>query len=101
VNTTIPTYQSQLSSVADSLAQSLNTLQSNGVSPTGSREPHRVPEHRRMRGVPAVDLREQREPDDLHTGIRLAQSIAVNPTLLANPSLLATASGSATPGSAT
>ena len=35
VNTTIPDYQSQLSSIADSLAQSLNTLQSNGVSASG------------------------------------------------------------------
>jgi flagellar hook-associated protein 1 FlgK len=40
-------------------------------------------------------------PTTYTPGSGSAQSIAVNPTLLANPSLLATASGSATPGSAT
>ena len=35
VNSTIPQYQSQLSSVADSLATNLNTLQANGVSASG------------------------------------------------------------------
>ena len=39
VNTTIPSYQSQLSAVADSLAQNLNTLQAGGVSANGTPGP--------------------------------------------------------------
>jgi len=102
VSTTIPTYQSQLSSVADSLAQSLNTLQSNGVSPTG------IPGATSSAGAPPYAgaflpsiFVNNASPTTYTPGSGSAQSIAVNPTLLANPSLLATASGSATPGSAT
>jgi flagellar hook-associated protein 1 FlgK len=102
VNTTIPTYQSQLSSVADSLAQSLNSLQSNGVSASGTpgqSSPAGAPPYAGP-WLPSIFV--DNASATIYTpGADSAQSISVNPTLLANPSLLATASGSATAGSAT
>jgi flagellar hook-associated protein 1 FlgK len=102
VNTTIPQYQSQLSSVADSLAQSLNTLQSNGVSAKG------IPGATSSSGAPPYagpwlpSIFVNNASATTYTpGAGSAQSIAVNPTLLADPSLLATASGFSAAGSAT
>lgn len=102
VNTTIPNYQSQLSTVADSLAQSLNTLQANGVSVAG------VPGASSASGSPPYagpflpSIFVNNSSATTYTpGSGSAESIAVNPTLLANSSLIATASGSSTAGTAT
>ena len=102
VNTTIPTYQSQLSSVADSLATSLNTLQANGVSASG------VPGATSAAGGPPYSgallpsmFVNNASTTTYTTGAGSAQSIAVNPSLLADPSLIATASGLSTAGTAT
>lgn len=102
VNTTIPTYQAQLSSVADSLAQSLNTLQSNGVSANG------IPGSTSSAGAPPYagswlpSIFVNNASTTTYTpGAGSAQSIAVNPTLYANPSLIATASGSSLAGATT
>ncbi|MGD0440445.1 MAG: flagellar hook-associated protein FlgK [Acidimicrobiales bacterium] len=102
VNTTIPDYQSQLSSIADSLAQSLNTLQSNGVSASG------VPGATSSAGAPPYagsylpSIFVNNGSSTTYTpGSGSAQSITVNPTLMANPSLIATASGTSTAGTAT
>jgi flagellar hook-associated protein 1 FlgK len=102
VNTTIPAYQSQLSSVADSLAQNMNALQSGGVSASG------VPGATAAAGAPPYagpflpSIFVNNDSATTYTpGAASAQSIAVNPTLLADPSLIATASGSQTAGTAT
>jgi len=102
VNTTIPTYQSQLSTVADSLATSLNTLQANGVSASG------VPGATSASGAPPYAgaflpsiFVNNSSATTYTTGAGSAASIAVNPSLLADPSLIATASGSSTAGTAT
>jgi flagellar hook-associated protein 1 FlgK len=102
VNTTIPDYQSQLSSIADSLAQSLNTLQSNGVSAQG------IPGATSSAGAPPYTgsllpsiFVDNASSTTYTPGAGSAQSIAVNPALLANPSLIATASGTSTAGTAT
>ncbi|MGO8723120.1 MAG: flagellar hook-associated protein FlgK [Acidimicrobiales bacterium] len=102
VNTTIPQYQSQLSSVADSLAGSLNALQSNGVSAAG------VPGATSSAAAPPYagellpSIFVNNSSATTYTpGAGSAQSIAVNPTLVSNPSLLATAAGTSTAGSAT
>ncbi|MGA2528119.1 MAG: flagellar hook-associated protein FlgK [Acidimicrobiales bacterium] len=102
VNTTIPTYQSQLSSVADSLAQNLNSLQSNGVSSSG------IPGETSAAGappyagawLPSIFVNEA-SSTTYTPGATSAQSISVNPSLVTDPSLIATASGSSTAGSTT
>ncbi len=91
VNTTIPDYQSQLSSVADSLATSLNSLQANGLDANG--DPGSAVSGAPPSGtvLPGFFV-DGGSPTTYTTGGTSAASIAVSPTLLADPSLIATAS---------
>ena len=102
VNTTIPTYQSHLSSVADSLATSLNSLQSNGVSASGIPGATSASGASPYSGAYLPSFFVNNGSATTYTpGAGSADSIAINPTLLADPSLIATASGSSSAGTAT
>ena len=99
VNSTIPQYQSQLSSVADSLATNLNTLQANGVSASGipgAASSAAAPPYA-GEVLPSIFVNNS-SATTYTAGAGSAGSISVNPTLLENPSLLATASGTQTAG---
>ncbi len=102
VDTTIAGYQSQLSAVADSLATSLNALQSGGVSANGTPGPTSVA----AAGwtgplLPGTVFVDGGSPTSYTAGPASAATIAVNPALVATPSLIATAAGSSTAGVAT
>jgi flagellar hook-associated protein 1 len=93
VNTTIPSYQAQLNAVADSLATSLNTLQSNGMDANGDPGaaiaggwPGTVLPNIFVNGGSSTTYTASPgNPDS-------AATIAVSSALLANPALIATAS---------
>ncbi len=85
VNTTIPGYQSQLDSVADQLATSLNSLQASGTSAGGTPGS----------ANPTIFVN-QGSSTTYTPGAGSAASIAVSAALLANPSLISTAAGSVT-----
>jgi flagellar hook-associated protein 1 len=92
VNTTIPSYESQLNALADALASKLNTLQANGMAANG--DPGSA-----IAGAWAgtvvpnifVDAGSPSAYSASSPGFNSAASIAVSPSLLANTSLLATA----------
>ena len=93
VNSTVPSYQSQLNSVADSLASSLNSLQANGMSASGN------PGSAIAGGwtgtvLPNIFVNNNSSTSysSASPGFNSAASLAVSPALLADPSLLATAS---------
>ena len=93
VNSTIPSYQSQLNAVSDSLATGLNTLQANGMDANG--DPGAaiagawagtiLPNIFVNDGSPTAYTTSPTDPSS-------AATIEVSPTLLADPSLIATAS---------
>lgn len=101
VNTTIPTYQSQLSQVADSLAQNLNTLQAGGVSASGV--PGAASSAAAGYGGPVLPSMfvDGGSTTAYAAGGSSAATITLNPTLVSDPSLIATASGSSPAGTAT
>jgi flagellar hook-associated protein 1 FlgK len=102
VNTTIPTYQSGLSSISDALATTLNTLQAGGVSADGTPGPASAAAAPPYSGalLPSIFVNNA-SSTTYTTGATSAATIAVNPTLLASPSELATALGSSPAGTAT
>ncbi|MGC8513423.1 MAG: flagellar hook-associated protein FlgK [Acidimicrobiales bacterium] len=77
VNVYLPSYQSQLNTVASNLATSVNTVLSNGFTTSGA---------------PGVDMF-----TSSGSGGLTAANISVNPSIAANPSLIATASTSSLP----
>jgi flagellar hook-associated protein 1 FlgK len=93
VDSTIPSYQSQLNSLADTLATSLNTLQANGMASNG--DPGSaiaggwggpvLPDIFVNNGSATTYTTSPTDPDS-------AATIAVSPALLAAPGLIATAS---------
>ncbi|HUX03517.1 MAG TPA: flagellar hook-associated protein FlgK [Acidimicrobiales bacterium] len=92
VDTTIPSYESQLNKVADSLAASLNTAQANGMNVSGY--PGQA-----IAGAWAGPILPNIFVDAGSTSyttssgtFNAAATIAVSPALLADPSLIATAS---------
>lgn len=93
INSTIPTYESQLNSVADSLATSLNSLQANGMSAKG--DPGSA-----IAGAWAGTILPNLIVNGGSSGtyttssgsFNSAATIAISPALLADPSLIATAS---------
>jgi flagellar hook-associated protein 1 FlgK len=102
INTTIPSYQSQLSGVADALANALNTLQSGGVSASGTPGPTSAAASGWTGSLLPANLFVNAGSSSTYTpGSTSAASIAVNPALTADPSQLATASGGSTAGQAT
>ncbi|HTW98893.1 MAG TPA: flagellar hook-associated protein FlgK [Acidimicrobiales bacterium] len=101
-NTTIPTYQAQLSGVSDALATSLNALQSGGVSANGTPGPTSSAATGWTGSLlPGALFVNEGSSTTYTTGAASAATIAVNPSLLSDPSLLATASGSSTAGQPT
>jgi flagellar hook-associated protein 1 FlgK len=89
VNTTLPGYQSQLSSVANALAQGLNSLQANGMAANGD------PGAAIAGGFTGTVLPnifvDQGSTSTFTPGAMSAASISVSPAFLADPSLIATA----------
>jgi flagellar hook-associated protein 1 FlgK len=102
VNTTIPNYQSQLSTIADSLATGINALQAGGVSASGTPGPASLAASPPYVGplLPSFFV-SGGSSTTYTTGAASAASIAVNPALLASPSMIATAAGSTPAGTAT
>ena len=101
-NTTIPSYLSQLSSVANSLATNLNTLQSQGVSASGVPGPASASAAPPYAGATLPSIFVDNASATTYTaGTTAASTITINPQLLANPTLIATASGTSTAGVAT
>jgi flagellar hook-associated protein 1 len=94
INTTIPDYETQLSSVADSLATSLNTLQANGLDASGGAGSD-VPGSSPGTALPNIFVNEG-SSTTYTPGRGSAATIAVSPALLADPSLIATASAPGT-----
>ncbi len=102
VNVTIPSYQSNLDSIADSLATTLNGLQAGGVSSAGvpgaaaasAAPPYAGPL------LPSIFV-DGGSATTYTTGAGSAATISLNPTLAANPGRIATAAGTATAGQAT
>ena len=94
VNVTIASYQSQLNSVADSLASGLNSLQANGLSANG--DPGSAIAGA-WSGTVLPNIIVNGGSSGTYTNgsssFNSAATIAVSSTLLSNPSLLATASG--------
>lgn len=94
VNTTIPDYEAELSSVADALATSLNTLQADGMDANG--DPGSTIAGG-WTGTVLPNIFVDGGSSTTYTpGTASAATIAVSPELLADPSLIATASA---PGS--
>ncbi len=81
VDVTIPSYQSQLDNLANSLASTLNPLQAAGVSSGGTPGS----------ANPAIFV-DQGSTSTFVAGAGSAATIAVAPALVANPSLISTAS---------
>ncbi len=101
-NVTIPSYLTQLSNVANSLATNLNTLQSQGVSSAGVPGPTSAAAAPPYAGATLPSIFVDNGSAAAYTaGSTSASTIAINPQLLANPTLIATASGTSTAGVAT
>lgn len=101
VNSTIPGYLGQLSSVADSLASNFNTLQSGGVSANGTPGPTSAAAAGWTGATLPPIFVDGGSSTGYTPGGSSAATISVSPALLNNPSLLATASGSSTAGQST
>ena len=90
INTTIPGYQTQLSNVADALANSMNTLQAGGMDRAGD------PGSAIVGGFPGTVLPnifvDGGSTTTYTAGATAAASIAVSAAYAANPALIATAS---------
>jgi flagellar hook-associated protein 1 FlgK len=102
VNVTIPTYQSALDSIADSVATGLNSLQSGGVSAggvPGATSAAAAPPYAGTL-LPSIFVNGG-STTTYTTGAGSAATISINPTLAANPSLIATAAGTSPAGAAT
>jgi flagellar hook-associated protein 1 len=90
VDTTIPDYQAQLSTVADSLATSLNSLQANGLDSNG--DPGSAVAGTWPGTVLPNIFVNQGSTTTYTGGANSAATIAVSSALLGDPSLIATAS---------
>lgn len=97
INVTLPSYENQLNSVADSLATSLNALQANGMSSKG--DPGSAIAGAWV-GTVLPNIIVNGGSSGTYTtssgSFNSAASISISPALLANPSLIASASA---PGS--
>lgn len=102
INTTLPSYQSQLSGVADALAGALNPLQAGGVSAAGTPGPSSAAANGWAGAtLPANFFVNNGSPTTYTPDASSAATIAVNPALVADPSQLATAAGTVTAGQPT
>ncbi len=92
VNSTIPSYEASLNSVADSLAANLNSLQANGMDANGNPGSAIAGGYT---GTILPNIFVNNGSSNTYTtssgGVNSAATIAVSPTLVANPALLATA----------
>lgn len=93
VNTTIPSYEQRLNSVADSLATKMNALQANGMDANGDPGSGIAPVGYSGTILPNIFVNNGSSTYSPSSGgSDSAATIAVSPTLLANASLIATAS---------
>lgn len=93
INTTVPDYMAQLNSVADSLASSMNALQSSGLDSNGD-PGSSVPGPGTGTVLPNffVNAGSSSTYTSSSAGFSGAATIAVSPTLLTSPTMIATAS---------
>jgi flagellar hook-associated protein 1 FlgK len=90
VNSTIPGYEAQLNTVADSLATSVNTLQANGLDANGDAGSNLAASGTILPNI-FVDGGSPTTYTNTSAGFNSAATIAVSPALSANPALIATA----------